>query len=173
MRTFFCAAVAALTSVVSANIHFSRTAKAIAPDSSFYVEFADGCASTDDYGSNDCTFDWGQAVEGSVTGKLGHDLQEGSSFHVNLKVDTVIPWKFSCAACGVNCTTTVPIINYPLEIPMPPCPVPAGDLQEALSKALPAKSPTDGVKVTAKGSVGVKDEKGADVLELNVDVTMK
>ena len=112
-------------------------------------------------------------MEGSVNGKLGHDLEEGSTFHVNLKVDTVIPWKFSCAACGANCTTSVPIVDYPINMAMPPCPISAQELQQTLASALPAESPTKGVKVTAKGSVTVKDQNSADVLALEVDVMLK
>lgn len=136
-------------------------------------QFTDGCSSSDEYGSNNCKFDWGQTIGGSVTGKLGHDLEEGSTFHVNLKVDTVISWKFSCSACGANCTTSVPIVDYPLDFAMPPCPISAGELQQVISNALPAESPTKGVKVTAKGSVTVKDQTGADVLDMNIDVLMK
>jgi hypothetical protein len=112
-------------------------------------------------------------VEGSVTSKLGHALDQGSTFHVNLKVDSVIPWKFSCATCGMNCTTSVPIVDYPLDIPMPPCPISAGELQQTISNALPAESPTKGVKVTAKGTVSVKDQSGADVIDMSIDVLMK
>lgn len=112
-------------------------------------------------------------MDGSVTGKLGHNLEEGSLFSVNLKVDTVIPWKFSCAACGANCTTKVPIVDYPLNFAMPPCPVSSGELETAISQALPAESPTDGVKVTAKGTVHIKDETGAEVLAMDINAKLK
>ena len=126
----------------------------------------------DSYGSNDCKFDWGQNIEGSLTGELGHDLDEGSNFHVNLKVDTVIPWKFSCPVCGQNCTTTVPIVEQPLNFAMPSCPIKAGELEEAIMKALPTESPTKGIKVTAKGSIVVKDHKDAEVVDMSIDSFM-
>jgi hypothetical protein len=108
-----------------------------------------------------------------VTGKLGHNLEKGSTFSVNLKVDTIIPWKFSCPACGANCTTSVPIVDIPLNFAMPPCPISSGELQTAISQALPAESPTKGVKVTAKGSVNIKDETGAAVLDMDINAMLK
>lgn len=38
---------------------------------------------------------------------------------------------------------------------------------------LPLDSPTDGVKVSASGSVDVKDESGAAVLALDLDITIQ
>lgn len=108
-----------------------------------------------------------------MTGKLGHNLDEGSAFSVNLKVDTIIPWKFTCAACGSNCTTTVPIVDYPLNFAMPPCPVSSRELTTVFSQALPTESPTKGIKVTAKGSVNIKDETGAEVMDMVIDVLLK
>jgi len=37
----------------------------------------------------------------------------------------------------------------------------------------PLDSPTDGVKVSASGSVDVKDESGAAVLALDLDITIQ
>lgn len=92
---------------------------------------------------------------------------------MNLKVDTIFPWKFSCAACGANCTTTVPIVDYALNFATPPCPISSGELQTAISEALPAASPTKGVKVTAKGYVHIKDETGEKVLDMDVSLMLK
>lgn len=57
-----------------------------------------GCSSSDDYGSNDCSFAWGDEVTGSVDGELGHDLNEGSTFDVSLKVRAS-----TCSAEGGAC----------------------------------------------------------------------
>mmetsp|Transcript_27596 Transcript_27596/g.75112 ORF Transcript_27596/g.75112 Transcript_27596/m.75112 type:complete len:174 (+) Transcript_27596:104-625(+) len=164
-----------LTPVVvsGSGVQFSRTVTSIADDSSFALKFDSGCSSSDDYGSNDCSFAWGDEVTGSVDGELGHDLNEGSTFDVNLKVDRIISWKFSCAACGQNCTTTVPVVNQEVNFAMPDCPVAADAISEVIDQVLPTDSPTDGVKVSASGSVDVKDESGAAVLALDLDITIQ
>mmetsp|Transcript_27593 Transcript_27593/g.75100 ORF Transcript_27593/g.75100 Transcript_27593/m.75100 type:complete len:157 (+) Transcript_27593:498-968(+) len=133
------------------------------------------------------------------------------------QVDRIISWKFSCAACGQNCTTTVPVVNQvpitrrgrttvpacwvparrptgpsaldfmltrrtnPHQPPhsqevnfaMPDCPVAADAISEVIDQVLPTDSPTDGVKVSASGSVDVKDESGAAVLALDLDITIQ
>ena len=163
-----------------------------------------GCSSSDDHGSNDCTFSWGDEVSGSVDLSLGHDLGEGSTFSVNMKVspgvnqerrniiltvtaislllsplahrsqvDSIVPFAFSCPVCGANCTTTVPIVNQDVNFAMPPCPVSALDLSTPFDYALPADSPTKGVKVSAKGTLGVKDAAGDTVLSGDLTVTVQ
>jgi len=122
---------------------------------------------------NDCTFDWGQTLGGSFAGNLAHPLEQGSSLHVDLKVNKFISWKFSCPACGENCTTTVPVVNEPVNVAMPPCPIPAGSIEQGIESILPATSPTGGVKVTAVGSVGVTDANGGPVLTMNIDVLVQ
>ena len=67
-------------------ITFSRTVDTISSDSDFVLTFDSGCSSTDDFGSNDCSFSWGEIVTGTVEGDLGHDLSEGSTVSVDLKV---------------------------------------------------------------------------------------
>lgn len=111
--------------LVAADIQFSRSVTKIADDSDFQLKFDNGCSSSDDYGSNDCTFAWGDEISGSAGGSLGHDLEEGSTFSVDVKIDKFVSWKFSCAACGSNCTTTIPVVNQDVNFAMPDCPIPA------------------------------------------------
>lgn len=122
---------------------------------------------------NDCTFDWGQNVTGSFVGTLGDPIEAGSTLSVNLKVDKVINWKFNCAACGATCETTVPVVNQPVSIPLPDCPLPAGAIEQAFSEALPDSSPTGGVKVTVTGTIGVTNADGGDILKLSIDATVQ
>ncbi|GMI49331.1 hypothetical protein TrCOL_g11638 [Triparma columacea] len=170
---FLLATVLALPSVLGDGIQFSRTIDTIADDSSLLLKIDSGCSSSDDHGSNDCSFAWGDEVSGSVDLSLGHDLGEGSTFSVNMKVDSIVPFAFSCPVCGANCTTTVPIVNQDVNFAMPPCPVSALDLSTPFDYALPADSPTKGVKVSAKGTLGVKDAAGDTVLSGDLTVTVQ
>ncbi len=81
-------------------IQFSRTVRAIAPDTDFVLKFNSGCSSSDSYGSNNCNFNWGDEVSGSYYGHLGHDLEAGSTLAVNMKVDKVISFNINCAVSG-------------------------------------------------------------------------
>ena len=162
----------------SADIEFSRTVVAIGQDGTFDLELdtlpASGACKTEDmYGSNDCTFNWGQTVNGSFAGNLAHDLDTGSTLSVDLKVNRVIGWKFSCPACGGLCETTVPVINEPISVEMPPCPIPSGGVEVPILSAIPDTSVTNGIKVTAVGNVGVKDASGGDVLSLDIDILVQ
>mmetsp|Transcript_27590 Transcript_27590/g.75090 ORF Transcript_27590/g.75090 Transcript_27590/m.75090 type:complete len:80 (+) Transcript_27590:652-891(+) len=53
------------------------------------------------------------------------------------QVDRIISWKFSCAACGQNCTTTVPVVNQEVNFAMPDCPVAADAISEVIDQVLP------------------------------------
>ena len=90
-----------------------------------------------------------------------------------MKVDSIVPFSFSCPVCGANCTTTIPIVNQDVNFAMPPCPVSALDLSTPFDYALPADSPTKGVKVSAKGTLGVKDAAGATVLSGEITATVQ
>jgi hypothetical protein len=67
-----------------------------------------------------------------------------------LKVDKIISWSFTCPVCGANCSTTIPVINMPVNEAMPPCPIPAGAVEKAIYGALPATSPLGGIKVPSR-----------------------
>ena len=57
---------------------------------------------------------------------------------------------------------------------MPPCPIAASEVANTLfSQALPATSPTKGVKVTATGTIAIADQKQATVLNLSLDATIQ
>jgi len=160
-----------------AQVSFSRTITAIGAGDSFDLELegsnGNNCKSEDEYGVNDCTFDWGETITGSFAGVLDAPLNAGSTFSVDLKVDRVISWKFSCPACGGNCSTTVPVVKAPVNFAMPPCPIAAGAVEQAIETILPDPSPLNGATVSAKGTVGVNDESGGTVLAMTLDITAK
>ena len=157
----------------SNGVSFSRTVKSLAKDSTFNLLFDSGCKSTDSYGSNNCQFNWGSLVSGYFSGKLGHDLQQGSKFSVNFKVDKFISWKFTCAACGANCTTTIPVIDQEVTFATPPCPISATEvIKQIFNSTLPVDSPTP-VKVTATGDVILTDASNNNIIDLYLDITIQ
>jgi hypothetical protein len=106
------ALVGALFSLVTGDgIQLSRSVNTVGPDGGFVIKFDSGCSTTDQYGSNNCDWKWGADIQGSVDAKFTHPLEAGSKFTVDMKIDRAIPWKFTCAACGETCTTTIPIVN--------------------------------------------------------------
>jgi len=158
--------------VNSEGIQFSRTVKTVGPNGGGTLKFDSGCSSVDQYGSNNCNWAWGSNILGSVDAHSG-PLNEGSMLVVDLKVDKVISWKFTCAACGANCTTSIPVVNEEVNFAMPPCPIPAETIVQSFNSTLPATSPTKGVKVTATGSISILNENGATVLGLDIDATVQ
>ena len=155
------------------DVEFSRTITAIGDSGSLDLELSgpdgDECKSEDEYGSNDCVFQWGDSVTGSFAGELGKPLESGSTINVDMKINKFIPFAFSCGACGVNCTITVPVVNEDVTVPMPACPIPAGVIDIPFATALPAQSPLP-AKITAVGSIGWKDAAGGDVLDMDVNI---
>ena len=158
-------------SVLSDGVQFSRTIKTVGPSGGGTLKMS-GCSSVDQYGSNNCDWAWGSTIVGSIDAHSG-PLNVGSMLVVDLTVDRVISWKFSCAACGQNCTTSVPLVNEEVNFAMPPCPIPAETVVEAFNSTLPATSPTKGVKVTATGSISILNENGGTVLGLEIDATVQ
>ena len=168
----FVAAFISQQQVNADGIQFSRTVETVGPNGGGTLKFDSGCSSVDQYGSNNCNWAWGTTILGSVDAHSG-PLNEGSTLVVDLKVDRVISWKFTCAACGANCTTSIPVVNEEVNFAMPPCPIPAETIVEAFNSTLPATSPTKGVKVTATGSISFLNENGATVLGLDIDATVQ
>lgn len=87
-------------------VDFARTVQTL-QHATGQVTFDKGCTKTDPYGSTNCHWDWGQSVTAAFQGALQEDIQAGKLI-VDLKVDTTIPFQFSCPVCGASCTITVP-----------------------------------------------------------------
>lgn len=164
--------LAFFNSLAMSNIQLSRTVNTVGPNGGGSVKFDTGCSSVDAYGSNNCNWAWGETIMGSVDAHTGA-LDVGSTLNVDLKIDHVISWKFTCAACGQNCTTSVPIVNEEVNFAMPPCPIPAEQVSQLFNSTLPSESPTKGVKVTATGNINVVNEHGLTVLGLSIDATVQ
>jgi len=71
------------------------------------LAFDRGCRSTDPYGSNNCTWTWGEAISAGFGGALQEDITSGKLV-VDLKIDNTIPLAFACPVCGGNCTIAIP-----------------------------------------------------------------
>merc|ERR1711988_91556 len=112
-----------------------------------------GCSSKDDYGSNDCSFSWGQKLGLTLNTTLAAYVASGT-IAIDAKVDGFLPFKASCAVCGAPCTITIPVVKKTITINMPACPLKGGNHATTLSVTLPTKDPVP-VKTTAKGTVTI------------------
>ena len=116
-----------------ADVKFSRTVDSLALGSVVVTIDGDACASSDPYGSNDCTLKWGSSYTGHATANMTQDVVSGSQLIVDMKVDRVIPFKFTCLACGANCTITVPVVEKTITVAMPGCPLTAVQLDQGFN----------------------------------------
>jgi len=87
-------------------VTFSRTVKAL-QHMTGDVTFDKGCTKTDPYGSNDCTWAWGDSITTAYQGDLQEDITSGRLI-VDLKINNTIPFQFSCEVCGATCTVPIP-----------------------------------------------------------------
>ena len=161
-------AVLLLACSVRGDIVVSRTVNSLGDDSSalIYIE-GSACSQHDQYGSNDCDLKWGSSITVDYNVTLGHDLASGSKIDVDLTVDGIVPLKFTCDACGADCSVTVPIVHKKIDIKMPACPIAAQTLKNKVTKAIPAASPVP-VKASFKGTAKVSDASGATVLDMDL-----
>lgn len=129
-----------------------------------------GCTGSDAYGSNNCEMDWGSTYNITYDLELDEDLNSKTNLNIHLTLDGLIPFKVSCAICGVDCEFTVPIIKKKIVIPLSKvaCPVKAGSVSGTVPLVLPANDPVP-LKVSMTGEVTFTDDAGT----LLGDVTVK
>ena len=154
----------------AAGVVFSRTVEK-ADGVSFALTFAQGCSSKDAYGSNHCSFSWGQHVDGNVSAALTKPLQKGSVIDIALRIDRFLPFKQVCPVCGGQCTVEVPVVGKRIDIPLPPCPIHPTKITKSFSEALPSKEPVD-LKVSVDGVVSVIDQDKKPVLQMKVSAVV-
>ena len=164
-----CAAFA----VASADVSLARTVTSIVSGGSGTVTLeGSACTSKDAYGSNDCTFDWGTNYTAAVVANLPEEVGEGATLNVDVKIDGLLPLKFSCAVCGAVCEFTIPLIGQKVSLPLPACPlVAAGPVDTSLTLPMPEKSPF-AIALSLKGDVTIKNKAGAVLLALDVTAKM-
>ena len=121
------------------------------------VTLSPGCTASDMYGSSSCDLHWGNNYTMSVS--ASQDILAGSTVAVDAKLGaSAQPLKFTCPACGGNCTVdipisgnvggiTIPIMTKHLNTKMPDCPIPAYSkapfikiIKLSKSSPIPAKS---------------------------------
>lgn len=98
----------------STHIFYSRTEKTL-QHMTGSLAFDKGCTATDPYGSNDCTWNWGDSVIASYQGALQEDIAAGK-FIVDLKVNGT-PVSASGPVCGSTFTIFPPLNS---ELAQPP-----------------------------------------------------
>lgn len=108
--------------VLPTEIYFARTINTLAHITGS-VSFDHGCSATDPYGSTKCTWNYNDdddnndvndindndndKVVMAYQGVLQEDVQAGKLV-VDLKINNVIPFSFSCPICGATCTLAAP-----------------------------------------------------------------
>ena len=154
----------------NAGVYFDRTINT-ASHVTGSVTFNAGCAASDQWGSNKCTWNWKQAITATLAGALQEDITTGKLV-VDLKLNNVIPFSFSCPLCGANCTFEIPVIKTPVSFAMPPCPIKAVTIPSK-SKAftLPDKNPL-GVAASVAGTVQIADQTGSVIFKVSLNAKL-
>jgi hypothetical protein len=90
----------------STRFGYSRTVKSISHVTGS-LTYDKGCTATDPYGSNNCSWTWGESITVANQGALQEDITSGKLV-VDLKVNNITPVQFTCPVCGATCTLTIP-----------------------------------------------------------------
>jgi len=149
------ALLVALYSPATADIVFSRTINSVSIGTG-NVTIDSDCAAKDEYGSNQCDLHWGKQYTVTLAADLSTDITAAHSFTVDVKLDKIIPFKFTCPICGSECTVTVPIVKKTVSFKLPACPIKAGPYRLTKTITLPAKAPAP-IKAGFKGTVTMSD----------------
>ena len=162
MMRLLCLIAAA--GLASADIQISRTVDSESVGSGT-VSFGGSptCASKDTYGDNNCDFKWGGKYTADIDVTLTNDVTTGATFAVDAKLDGLIPFKFSCPACGGSCTITIPIVKKTVSFDLPACPIKAGPFKQSIPIVLPASSPVP-ISASFSATVTAADATGKQVV---------
>lgn len=156
------AALAAALGCASGAITFSRSVDQIPSFASGSVTLAGGaCTGSDQYGSNDCTLDWGKSYDITYDVALTQALPTGT-ITADLTIDGLIKWKPACKICGENCTLKIPVVGKSVSFYPGDCPVPATTLKNTSTVAIPA-APSVLPKTGVKGAITLADGSGATI----------
>eukprot|EP00469_Lotharella_globosa_P007556 CAMPEP_0167785556 /NCGR_PEP_ID=MMETSP0111_2-20121227/8297_1 /TAXON_ID=91324 /ORGANISM="Lotharella globosa, Strain CCCM811" /LENGTH=166 /DNA_ID=CAMNT_0007676829 /DNA_START=21 /DNA_END=521 /DNA_ORIENTATION=+ len=150
-----------LALVAKADIKFSRTVDTVEAGTSGTATLDHDCSSSDAYGSNDCDLKWGSTYNATINIVTNEVLYHNSTVTVDMKIDSIIPFKFSCAACDANCTIDIPIVKKTETFAMPDCPI-AGGLNLTQTFTLPSSSPSP-VKASVSGTAEITNGVGTTV----------
>lgn len=100
-------------------------------------------------------------------------MGEGATIDIDAKVDSIVPFKATCPACGANCTLTIPVVKQDVTFAMPDCPLVSAStpLSFSTTAKLPGTSPTP-TKISVTGSVTLNDASGSALMKMDLDATV-
>ena len=151
-----------------ADVQVTRKINALSSQITFYFNTSGPeCQDPDEYGCAKIDLRWASNYSAYVK-LISPQIVQGSKIVVDATVEGIIPFKVTCAACGQNCSFKIPIVNTPVTIALPPCPVPGQNIGLPLVIPMPAKSPLP-ISVPIKANVQLLDPSGAALA--NVDLT--
>lgn len=150
-----------------ADITLSRTVNSISAGTGKLTLAGGLCKSSDAYGSNDCVLDWGKSYTAAANGTLTKEIESGDTFTADFTIDELLPFKFTCQLCGVDCSFTLPVVRKHVSFAMPACPITAGAVHVLKSFTLPTSSPVP-LKSGFKGTVIAQDKAGNSLASINV-----
>ena len=137
----------------------------------------DHCVTEDQYGPNNCHYEWNDSVKGSYLVEMEDDkvLTETAIIEVTAMLDNRVPYKVECHLCGQDCVLEIPIFKVHYTIPMPPCPLSLKDRTAKFDFHLWRSSPTDGwltIPVSASGTVR-ESPGGAELASFDFHLTAR
>eukprot|EP00588_Corethron_pennatum_P014974 CAMPEP_0194281580 /NCGR_PEP_ID=MMETSP0169-20130528/21035_1 /TAXON_ID=218684 /ORGANISM="Corethron pennatum, Strain L29A3" /LENGTH=177 /DNA_ID=CAMNT_0039026675 /DNA_START=416 /DNA_END=949 /DNA_ORIENTATION=+ len=141
------------------------------------------CEHSDQFGDNDCKFDWGDRVAGEFEVKfVGGDDEKSPELGGDARIEVDMKagpkmkeadFQISCQVCGQDCVVEIPLVSKKVTIKMPDCPVTLKNLEFNFDQALPEKSPVPSLMTIAgDGTVRVVTPQGK-LMEAQFDFEMK
>merc|ERR1711972_10038 len=162
-------AFALVHAVAATEISVSRTINKVTVGTGKLVVDGSDCASSDEYGSNDCKLQFGKtyAIHASVAQSV--DITKGATVTGNFHIEKIVPFKFSCPACGATCSIKVPVIGKDISLDLPDCPISGYWVQDNFTVTLPDSSPLP-AGISLAGKLSAVDGAGATILDADVSV---
>ncbi len=164
------------TTSVENGIGFSRKINVFQTDvlGSINLNFdANHCKSTDEHGDNNCHYGWDETMTIDLKKVyLNKAIGPNDRIFGKFKVDYFVPWEFECAICDQDCILTVPVLEWDVHIPLPPCPLGNEDIPDSIEIPLGGSSPLDGVPLHIDGDVEFRTDGDEVVASANAKVTL-
>jgi hypothetical protein len=161
-------------------VSFQRTITDFPQDStsSFTLLFEDAerhCGARDEYGPNNCHYDWKESVVGSYHVDMpAKVLNETANLEVTMMLDNRVPYKLECPLCGQDCVLEIPVFKVHYTIPNPPCPVSLQNRSEDFEFQLWRASPTDGwLTIPVSGSGKIYEAPGIELASFDFHLTAR
>jgi len=148
----------------------SRTIDTIDDKLSLTIAFVHAtCDEEDEYGNNNCHYNWGDDLNINVTlNTNGVPFGEGDNVVGKFKVDYIIPWRFDCQICGADCTLSLPVIDQGITIPGPACPYADEASTRNFDLQLGKVSPVHGITTHFSGHMTIK-KSGTVVARISIE----